>query len=91
MQTHTLKRLCEAIEKHGLKTELCGDAQREINSVATLEDAGEGQISFLSNRRMEISRRLIRQQRRRRISEFCLSLILLRPIFRGSWSTCQDL
>ena len=49
MQTHTLTRLCDVIEKHGLKTELCGDAQREINSVATLEDAHEGQISFLSN------------------------------------------
>ncbi len=49
MQTHTLTRLCDVIEKHGLKTELCGHPCREINSVATLEDAGEGQISFLSN------------------------------------------
>ena len=49
MQTHTLARLCDVIEKHDLKTELRGDAQCEINSVATLEDAGEGQISFLSN------------------------------------------
>jgi UDP-3-O-[3-hydroxymyristoyl] glucosamine N-acyltransferase len=34
-----------------LNAELAGDGAVDVRSVATLEDAGEGQVSFLSNRR----------------------------------------
>ncbi len=53
MGRYTLGGLCEAIERHGLRPELRGDGSREITSVATLEEAGDGQISFLSNAKYE--------------------------------------
>ena len=49
----TLAQLCETLKKHGMKPELEGDAGQNIHSVTTLEDAGDGQISFLSNPKYE--------------------------------------
>lgn len=49
----TLAKLCETLEKHGLKPALRGRSDREIVGVATLEDAREGELSFLSNPRYE--------------------------------------
>lgn len=47
--SHTLAALCELLTRHGFAPTLEGDPNREIDSVATLEDAGPRQISFLSN------------------------------------------
>ncbi len=49
----TLAQLCETLEGHGMKPELRGDATRVVHGVATLEDAAEGQVSFLSNPKYE--------------------------------------
>ena len=49
----TLKQLCEELERVGMKPALRGDGQRVVTGVATLEDAGDGQISFLSNPKYE--------------------------------------
>ncbi len=49
----TLAELCRMIEKHGMKPELCGDASRVVSRVNTLEDAGPGEVSFLSNPKYE--------------------------------------
>ncbi len=49
----TLAELCAAIEKYGMKPVLKGDAGLRIGQVATLEDAVEGDVSFLSNPKYE--------------------------------------
>jgi UDP-3-O-[3-hydroxymyristoyl] glucosamine N-acyltransferase len=49
----TLAELCAALERHGMKPVLKGDPDRRIERVATLEDAGAGDISFLSNLKYE--------------------------------------
>lgn len=49
----TLAEACATLERHGLKPRLEGDGGRVIRGVATLEDAGEGEISFLSNPKYE--------------------------------------
>lgn len=49
----TLAQLCEALNKLGFSTELHGAPEREIRGVATLEEAAEGQVSFLSNPKYE--------------------------------------
>ena len=49
----TLAEACTALEHHGMKPTLQGDGQRPIRGVATLEDAGEGEISFLANPKYE--------------------------------------
>jgi UDP-3-O-[3-hydroxymyristoyl] glucosamine N-acyltransferase len=49
----TLAQLCETLRKHGLEPELIGAPHQVIHSVNTLEDAGDGQISFLSNPKYE--------------------------------------
>jgi UDP-3-O-[3-hydroxymyristoyl] glucosamine N-acyltransferase len=49
----TLSQLCQTLEQHGMKPVLRGDGQRLIRGVATLEEAQEGQISFLSNPKYE--------------------------------------
>lgn len=49
----TLAELCAALEQHGMKPELRGDASRPIRCVATLEDAAAGDVSFLSNPKYE--------------------------------------
>jgi UDP-3-O-[3-hydroxymyristoyl] glucosamine N-acyltransferase len=49
----TLGQLCETLRQHGMKPELTGDRERVIHGVATLEDAGTGEISFLSNLKYE--------------------------------------
>jgi UDP-3-O-[3-hydroxymyristoyl] glucosamine N-acyltransferase len=49
----TLAQLCETLSKHGMEPELIGAPHQVIHSVNTLEDAGEGQISFLSNPKYE--------------------------------------
>lgn len=50
---HTLAQACAILEQYGLKPQLKGDPQRLIHGVATLEEAGEGEISFLSNPKYE--------------------------------------
>jgi UDP-3-O-[3-hydroxymyristoyl] glucosamine N-acyltransferase len=50
---HTLAQLCDVLRKHGMQPELAGDPNLRLKSVATLEDAEPGQISFLSNPRYE--------------------------------------
>ena len=49
----TLSQLCQTLEQHGMKPVLRGDGERLIRGVATLEEAQEGQISFLSNPKYE--------------------------------------
>jgi UDP-3-O-[3-hydroxymyristoyl] glucosamine N-acyltransferase len=49
----TLAELCRALEQYGMKPVLRGAADRVIARVATLEDAADGDISFLSNPRYE--------------------------------------
>jgi len=49
----TLAQLCETLRQHGMRPELRGDPDVLIHSVATLEDATEGQVSFLSNPKYE--------------------------------------
>jgi UDP-3-O-[3-hydroxymyristoyl] glucosamine N-acyltransferase len=49
----TLEALCAALRAQGMAPTLEGDPQRRIRKVATLEDAGEGDISFLSNPKYE--------------------------------------
>lgn len=49
----TLRDLCSVLDKYGMKPALVGNAERLIHAVATLEDAAEGQISFLSNNKYE--------------------------------------
>lgn len=49
MQTHTLSRVCQMIAEQGVETRFDGDGDLPISGVATLEDATDGQISFLSN------------------------------------------
>lgn len=49
----TLGELCAVLERHGMSAELCGQPDLRIRSVATLEDARPGQISFLSNPKYE--------------------------------------
>ena len=64
----TLAQLCETLRNHGMKPELRGDAERVIHSVATLEEAADGQVSFLSNPKYE---KLLSQTR--------ASAVILRP------------
>ncbi len=64
----TLAQLCETLQNHGMKPELRGDAERVIHSVATLEEAADGQVSFLSNPKYE---RLLSQTR--------ASAVILKP------------
>jgi len=49
----TLKELADYLASAGFECRLEGDAAVEISSVATLEDAGAAQISFLSNPKYE--------------------------------------
>jgi len=56
----TLAQLCDVLRKHGMEPELAGDGNRLIRGVATLEEAGDGQISFLSNPKYE---KLLQQTR----------------------------
>ena len=49
----TLAEICRRLETYGFKATLEGDGERSISGVATLEDAREGQISFLSNPKYE--------------------------------------
>jgi len=56
----TLAELCATLERHGLKPQLRGDARRPIRGVATLEDAGAGEVSFLSNPKYEKALRTTR-------------------------------
>ncbi|MGR9101128.1 MAG: UDP-3-O-(3-hydroxymyristoyl)glucosamine N-acyltransferase, partial [Gammaproteobacteria bacterium] len=44
-----LEKLSELLAANGFKNQLEGDSQIEVISVETLEDAKQGQISFLSN------------------------------------------
>ena len=49
----TLSQLGQTLEQHGMRPVLRGDGQRLIRGVATLEEAQQGQISFLSNPKYE--------------------------------------
>jgi len=49
----TLGELCQMLEQHGMKPVLQGDPSRRIRQVATLEDAADGDVSFLSNPKYE--------------------------------------
>ncbi len=49
----TLAEACAALEQYGMHPELRGDAARVLNGVNTLEDAGAGEVSFLSNPKYE--------------------------------------
>ena len=49
----TLAQLCETLKSHGMTPELDGDGGRVVHSVTTLEEAQEGQVSFLSNPKYE--------------------------------------
>ncbi len=49
----TLAELCEKLRAAGMRPQLEGDPDQRIRAVATLEDAGEGEITFLSNPRYE--------------------------------------
>lgn len=49
----TLIQACAALERHGMQPRLEGDPSRHIIGVATLEDAGESEISFLANPKYE--------------------------------------
>lgn len=51
----TLTQLCDTLRQHGMQPELVGDPQRIIRGVATLEDARDGDIAFLSNPKYEKS------------------------------------
>lgn len=50
---HRLSGLAAALAQHNMPCKIQGDADREISGVATLEDAGPDQISFLANARYE--------------------------------------
>ena len=49
----TLSELADFLTSQGIPTKVEGDASVQVSSVATLEDAGEGQVSFLSNPKYE--------------------------------------
>ncbi|MCK4657883.1 MAG: UDP-3-O-(3-hydroxymyristoyl)glucosamine N-acyltransferase [Phycisphaerae bacterium] len=49
MATTTLASLAQHLESQGLKSKIVGDGQTVVHAVNTLEDAGEGEISFLTN------------------------------------------
>lgn len=51
--TATLASLCETLRSHGMDPKPEGDSATEIRAVATLEDAGDGDVSFLSNPKYE--------------------------------------
>jgi len=50
---YPLSEIAEVLGRHGLPCEVEGQAQREIVGVATLEDAGPDEISFLANPKYE--------------------------------------
>ena len=50
---YRLSALAEAVTKYGLPCRVEGEARREVVGVATLEDAGPDEISFLANARYE--------------------------------------
>lgn len=49
----TLREICTALEQYGMTPTLTGDPQQCIQHVATLEDAADGDVSFLSNPKYE--------------------------------------
>ena len=49
----TLGELRAFLEQVGMRPRLRGDSSRVIRRVATLEDAGDGDVSFLSNPKYE--------------------------------------
>ncbi|MBU0641062.1 MAG: UDP-3-O-(3-hydroxymyristoyl)glucosamine N-acyltransferase [Planctomycetes bacterium] len=49
----TLSELGDTLKRHGMEAELAGDGSLPIRGVATLEDAVEGEITFLSNPKYE--------------------------------------
>lgn len=49
----TVAQLCEVLQRHDLSVELQGQPDLAIHGVATLEEAGPGEVSFLSNPRYE--------------------------------------
>jgi len=64
----TLSELADFLTTQGIPTKVEGDASIRVSSVATLEDATEGQISFLSNPKYE-----------KELASTQASAVLLRP------------
>lgn len=64
----TLSQLCDTLRSHGMRPELRGDPLRRITAVATLEEAVDGQLSFLSNPKYE-----------KQLRETRASAVLVRP------------
>ena len=51
--TLTLTELADFLGSHGMDCDVDGDAAATVSTVATLEDATEGELSFLSNPKYE--------------------------------------
>lgn len=51
--TRTVAELCDVLQQHGLSPEIEGDGAAQIAGAATLDEAGAGHVSFLSNPRYE--------------------------------------
>jgi UDP-3-O-[3-hydroxymyristoyl] glucosamine N-acyltransferase len=49
----TLENLCDVLRRHGMQPTLEGAPTAEIRGVATLEEAGPGDVTFLSNPKYE--------------------------------------
>lgn len=49
----TLNELCNVLRKYGMQPEVAGRADMLISGIATLEDAGDGDVSFLANPKYE--------------------------------------
>jgi len=52
-RAHTLEQLVERLNAQGVPAQLVGDGQREVHQVASLAEAGEGDITFLVNPRFK--------------------------------------
>ena len=50
---HRLSQIADILAKYQMPCEIVGDSDREVVGVATLEDAGPREISFLSNAKYE--------------------------------------
>ena len=66
--TMTLQELAEFCVSVGIPCEVDGDASTTVATVATLEEAGEGQLSFLSNPKYESQ-----------LVTTCASAVLVKP------------
>ena len=49
----TMAQACAVLEQHGMQPAIVGDRERRLERVNTLEDAGDGEVSFLANPKYE--------------------------------------